>query len=156
VIEQSQAEFGVKSLCRVLKVSRSAYYDWLGCELSERQKVDRDLKAEIRQIWESKRRSYGYPRIHADLVVAGWRIGRKRVARLMQELGLQAKKPKPFSPKTTLSDPSHALAPNHLARDFKADAPNRKWLVDITYVATQEGWLYVAGVLDLYSRKIVV
>lgn len=155
MIQQSQAEFGVKSLCRVLKVSRSGYYDWLGRAENERQKADQRLKGEIRQIWEQKRQSYGYPRIHAELVAAGWQIGRKRVARLMQELGLQTKKPKPFKPKTTLSDPNHAVAPNHLARDFKADAPNQKWLVDITYVATKEGWLYVAGVLDLFSRKIV-
>jgi hypothetical protein len=105
VIQQSQAEFGVKALCQVLRVSRSAYYEWLGRDLSQRQKVDQHLKAEIEQIWASKRQSYGYPRIHAELVAAGWQIGRKRVARLMQELGLQAKKPKPFKPKTTLSAP---------------------------------------------------
>lgn len=155
MIKQSQAEFGVKTLCRVLKVSRSGYYDWLGREPSQRQKADALLKGKIQKIWESKRQTYGYPRIYAELRATGWQISRKRVARLMQELGLQAKKPKAFKPKTTYSDPSHAIAPNHLARNFEAKAPNQKWLVDITYVATKEGWLYVAGVLDLYSRKIV-
>jgi len=155
VIKQSQAEFGVKSLCRVLKVSRSGYYDWLKREPSKRQKEDWALKLKIQWIWEAKRQTYGYPRIWAELRAEGLLISRKRVARLMQELALKSKKPKPFKPKTTISDPSHPVAPNHLARNFEAKAPNQKWLVDITYVATKEGWLYVAGVLDLYSRKIV-
>lgn len=155
MIEQSQGVFAVKSLCRVFKVSRSGYYDWLKREPSKRQKEDRALKLKIQQIWEAKRQTYGYPRIWAELRAEGLPISRKRVARLMQELALKSKKPKPFKPKTTVSDPSHPVAPNHLARKFEAKAPNQTWLVDITYVATKEGWLYVAGVLDLYSRKIV-
>jgi putative transposase len=155
VIKQSQSVFAVKSLCRVLKVSRSGYYDWLKREPSKRQKEDRALKLKIQWIWEAKRQAYGYPRIWAELRAEGLLISRKRVARLMRELALKSKKAKPFKPKTTISDPSHPVAPNHLARKFEAKAPNQKWLVDITYVATKEGWLYVAGVLDLYSRKIV-
>ena len=155
MIEQSQSVFAVKSLCRVLKVSRSGYYDWLKRQPSKRQKEDQALKLKIQQIWAAKRQAYGYPRIWAELRAEGLLISRKRVARLMRELALKSKKPKPFKPKTTLSDPSHPVAPNHLARNFEAKAPNQKWLVDITYVATKEGWLYVAGVLDLYSRKIV-
>jgi putative transposase len=98
-------------LCRVLKVASSGYYaSWLGREPSQRQKVDSILKSKLQQIWESKRRAYAYPRIHAELRTEGFAINRKRVARLMQQLGLQAKKPKPFKPKTTLRDPSHAVA----------------------------------------------
>ena len=113
------------------------------------------ISLKIQTIWENTRQTYGYPRVYAELRAEGWHISRKRVARLMQELALKVKKPKPFKPKTTVSDPKHAIATNHLARDFEAQKPNQKWLVDITYVATKEGWLYVAGVLDLYSRKIV-
>jgi putative transposase len=155
VIKESESEFGVKQLCGVLKVSRSGYYAWLKRLPSKRQRANENLKAKIQQIWAAKRQTYGSPRIYAELREAGMKLSRKRVARLMQELGLKIKKPKPFKPKTTVSDPKHSFAPNHLARDFQATAPNQKWLVDITYVATQEGWLYVAGVLDLYSRKIV-
>jgi putative transposase len=104
------------------------------------------LKLKIQQIWEAKHQTYGYPRIWAELRAEGMLISRKRVARLMQELALKSKKPKSFKPKTTVSDSSHPVAPNHLARKFEAKAPNQKWLVDITYMA---------GVLDLYSRKIV-
>jgi putative transposase len=156
MIEQSQSSFAVKSFCQVLKVSRSGYYDWLKRQPSKRQKQDRALKLKIQQIWEAKRQTYGYPRIWQSYEQKGCSlISCKRVARLMQELALKSEKPKPFKPKTTVSDPKHPVTPNHLARNFEAKAPNQKWLGDITSGATKEGWLYVAGVLDLYSRKIL-
>lgn len=143
-------------MCKVLKVSRSGYYDWLKREPSQRAQEDAVLQDKIKAIWQANHRTYGVPRIHAELQAQGITISRKRVSRLMKLAGLKVRKPKPFKPTTTLGDDTHPVMPNVLDRQFKqVKAPNKVWVVDITYVATQEGWLYVAAVMDLYSRTIV-
>ena len=155
-IKACKSEFDIRLMCRVLKVSHSGYYDWLKREPSKRSKQDAILQEKIKTIWEDSRQTYGVPRIHAELQAQGIAIGRKRVSRLMKLLDLRVRKVKPFKPTTTIGDESHPVAVNLLNRQFdKVNAPNKVWMVDITYVATQEGWLYVAGVIDLYSRKIV-
>jgi len=155
-IKACQGEFDIRVMCRVLKVSRSGYYDWLKREPSKRAKQEAVLQAKIKTIWQDSRQTYGVPRIQAELHAQGIAIGRKRVSRLMKLMDLKVRKIKPFKPRTTIGDASHPVAANLLDRQFtEVKAPNKVWLVDITYVATQEGWLYVAGVMDLYSRKIV-
>ena len=148
------ALFPVQLMCEVLGVSRSGYYDWVSRPESARAAEDRGLAAEIRASHEGSRGRYGSPRVHAELRAHGRRVGRKRVARLMRGMGLAARRKRRFR-RTT--DSAHALpvAPNLLGRDFAAAAPDRVWLADLTYIWTAEGWLYLAVVLDLFSRRVV-
>ena len=141
-------------MCRVLSVSESGYYAWWKRLPSRRQAEDEQLTEHIRSAYEQGRHVYGSPRIHAELRAQGIRCGKHRVARLMQQAGLQAVH-KRHRVCTTDSQHSDAVAPNLLQRDFTAPAPNRKWLTDITAVWTAEGWLYLAVVLDVYSRLVV-
>lgn len=104
--------------------------------------------------YDTNRGVYGSPRIHAELKAQGIHCGRKQIVRLMQEKGISARR-KRRKARTTNSNHSSPIAPNLLERDFTADAPNKKWVTDITYIATHEGWLYLAGVLDMYSRKLI-
>lgn len=155
-IKACAGQFDITPMCRVLKVSRSGYYDWLKREPSKRAKQDTILQEKMKAIWQNSRQTYGVPRIHAELQAQGIAIGRKRVSRLMKLAGLKVRQVKPFKPTTTIADETHPVAANLLDRQFtEVKAANKVWLVDITYVATQEGWLYVAAVIDLYSRKIV-
>jgi transposase-like protein len=144
----------VQLLCEVLGVSRSGNSAWASRPESARAVADRDLAAAIRVSHEGRRGRYGSPRIHAELRVQGRRIGRKRVARLMRGMGLSARRKRRFR-RTT--DSAHALpvAPNRLARGFTAAAPDHVWLDDLTYIGPAEGWLYLAVMLDLFSRRIV-
>ena len=148
------ALFPVQLMCEVLGVSRSGYYDRVSRPESARAAEDRGLAAEIRAGHEGSRGRYGSPRVHAELRAHGRRVGRKRVARLMRGMGLAARRKRRFR-RTT--DSAHALpvAPNLLGRDFAAAAPDRVWLADLTYIWTAEGWLYLAVVLDLFSRRVV-
>ena len=148
------AAFPVRVMCEVLGVSRSGYYAWAGRPESARAAADRDLAAQIRAAHEASRGRYGSPRVHAELRAHGRRVGRKRVARLMRGMGLSARRKRRFR-RTT--DGAHAfpVAPNLLGRDFEAAAPNRVWLADLTYIRTAEGWLYLAVVLDLFTRRVV-
>ena len=146
--------FRVKKMCQVLKVSRSGYYYWLEYPISQRKKKDMQLKEEIRRIYDKNRKRYGSPRIHKQLLRGGYPIGRKRVARLMQELGIQAVAKRKYKA-TTDSTHSKPVAGNYLNRDFTADKPNKSWVTDITYIWTLEGWLYLATIMDLFSRKII-
>lgn len=148
-------EFSILSLCDVFEVSRSGYYEWVQREPSKREKQDVELTQHIKLIAKANRYVYGVPRIHAELQEQGIRIGRKRVARLMKMADIQVKQPKPFKPRNTIADKDHRFSPNRLNREFEASRPDEKWLVDITYISTREGWLYVAGVLDMFSRRIV-
>jgi transposase InsO family protein len=141
-------------MCRLLEVSSSAYYAWQGRPESRQMREDRRLLVEIKAIHQAKRETYGSPRIHAELKAHGLRLGEKRVARLMGAGGIRAKQKRKFKA-TTDSKHSHPVASNLLARDFEAAAPNEKWVADITYISTREGWLYLAAILDLYSRMIV-
>ncbi len=145
----------VSRLCEVLQVSRSGYYAWGGREPSQRQQEDALLTDVIGDIFHDNRCCYGSPRIQAALRQAGYRVGRKRVARLMHQAGLRPHRGKRYVPKTTVANPEHPVFENCLDRDFEAQQPDEKWMVDITYIDTHEGWLYLAGVLDLYSRRIV-
>jgi putative transposase len=153
-VEAERAQYPVGLLCLLLDVSRSGYYAWRGRPASERAVADRALTAEIRVIHERSRRRYGSPRIHEELGANDKRVGRKRVARLMKEDGISARTKRRFV-KTTDSKHDFPIAPNLLQRNFAADAPNKVWVGDITYLDTQQGWLYLAVLIDLYSRRVV-
>jgi transposase InsO family protein len=142
-------------MCKVLRVSSSGYYDWLKRPPSERQQANEQLLKTIQREYEASRQTYGSPRLHAVLRQQGQRVGRKRVARLMRSAGLVAKGPWRQRPRTTQRAPAAVAAPNLLGQDFTASRPNEKWLADITYIETREGWLYLAVVLDLFSRAVV-
>ena len=153
-IEDHRAVFMVRVMCAVLEVSASGYYAWRGRPESARARGNRALVDAIRRVHADSRRRYGSPRVHATLRAEGSRVGRNRVAHLMRRHGIRARCRRRFR---TTTDSNHAfpLAPNLLARQFTAPAPNRVWLADITYVPTEEGWLYLAVVLDLFARKVV-
>lgn len=153
-VRDHSGRYPVRRMCRVLGVSDSAYYAWWGRPESRRVREDRRLLVEIKAIHSAKRETYGSPRVHAELKAQGLRLGEKRVARLMRAGGIRAKQKRKFKA-TTDSRHSHPVAPNLLARDFEAIAPNQKWVADITYIPTREGWLYLAAILDLYSRMVV-
>lgn len=153
-IEEHQRVYPVRVMCRVLKVSPSGYYAWRSRPRSRRSREDRRLQVLIRAIHRRSRCSYGAPRIHVELVEQGVRCGRHRVARLMREAGLQGARRRRYRGTT---DSHHVLpvAPNHLAQQFTVQRPNQVWLADLTYLPTREGWLYLAAVMDLASRRIV-
>lgn len=154
-IEQHQQQFPVATMCRVLSVSESGYYAWRKRPASQHQREDARLTTHIQQVFVDNRGRYGSPRIHAELADLGWRCSRKRVARLMREHGMDARRRKRFRPITTRRNPAHAVAPNLLEQDFTASRPNEKWTGDITYVPTAEGWLYLAVLLDVFSRRVI-
>ncbi len=141
-------------MCRVLKVSRRGYYSWLARPESSRSLSNKALLVDIRRVFKQYRCVYGAPRIYRVLRDEGIACGLNRVARLMQQSGLLPRTIRKFR-KTTDSRKSYSPAPNILGREFVANAPNRKWVSDVTFIATREGWLYLAVVLDLYSRKVV-
>jgi putative transposase len=153
-IADHQNEFPVIRLCQVLNVSESGYYAWCKREPSQRKREDERLGKRIEDAYQNNRRVYGSPRLHAELKEQGVRCGRKRVARLMRERGISAKA-KRRKMKTTDSQHTNPVAANLLQRDFTADAPNTKWVADITGIGTAEGWLYLAAVVDIYSRYVV-
>jgi len=148
-------EYGVKAMCRVLGVSRSGYYAWRNRAESPRAQANERLLVQIREEYQLSRKTYGSPRIHAVLRRKGVSCSRKRVARLMHLDQVVARPVRRFVPRTTQRDPDALPAPNVLNQDFSSPAPDRKWVSDITYIDTAEGWLYLASVLDLYSRRVV-
>jgi len=150
-----EGQFSVQVMCRAFEVSRSAYYEWVraGCA-TQKERADIVLTEQIRAIFEQSGRTYGSPRVYMELKSQGVRCSRRHVARLMREAGLNATPPR-RRVTTTQRDGQERDACNLLGRDFTSDAPNRKWLVDITSIDTDEGWLYLAGVLDLFSRRLV-
>jgi transposase InsO family protein len=154
-IETHRTEFTITLLCQVLGVSRSGYYAWRKRPLSPRKMANQILMEQIKASYHKSRQTYGSPRIHADLVEAGIKCGHNRVARLMRQTGLSASQRRRFKVTTTDANHDYPVAPNRLNQEFRADRPNQKWLADITYIPTLEGWLYLAAVLDLYSRRIV-
>lgn len=147
-------EFAIVDLCAALQVSRSGYYAWRAAEISPRAAANTQLLSEIEALFERHQENYGSPRITASLRQKGTLCNHKRVERLMREEGLRARQPKRFRVATTDSDHDQPIAPNRLP-DKKITGPNQGWCVDITYVPTGEGWLYLAGVMDLYSRKLI-
>jgi transposase InsO family protein len=154
VIEVEKANFPVAMMCRCLDVAPSGFYANRNAEPGERAKQDAALKVEIKKAHEESRRTYGSPRVHAELQAAGHKVGRNRVARLMAEDGLFGRR-KPKFRKTTDSDHGSPVAPNVLDRNFDADAPDRAWVADITYIWTYQGWMYLAVIIDLFSRRVV-
>ena len=153
-IHAQKAHFPIAFMCEQLEVSRSGYYAWACRPESARKTKDRELAELVADVHEESRRRYGSPRVFRELKARGYRVSRKRVARLLRQKGLRARARRRFV-KTTDSAHSHPVAPNVLERDFSPAQPNSKWAGDITYVWTAEGWLYLAVVLDLYSRKVV-
>jgi putative transposase len=154
-IEDDREQYPITMMCRVLDIARSGYYAWRKQPLSARKMADLLLLMHIRDVFEQSRQTYGSYRIQATLVEQGLRCGRKRVARLMGEDELEPKTSRPFKVVTTDTNHTLPVAPNRLNQAFTADRPDQIWLADITYVPTAEGWLYLAVVLDLYSRRIV-
>jgi len=153
IAEHSQ-QYAVTLLCQALDVSVSGYYAWCQREASEHQREDARLSAEIQQIFLEHRQVYGSPRIHAVLKARGVHCSRKRVVRLMQQLGISAQVKRSRKP-TTKSDPRARFAPNRLNREFLAEEPNSKWVTDTKAIETAEGWLYLAVIVDLFSRMVV-
>jgi putative transposase len=141
-------------MCKVLEVSTQGFYAWLKRPESVRHRANVVLAVTIKELHVRSRRRYGSPRVHHALQVRGQRVGRNRVARLMQQQGLRARPKRRFR-RTTDSNHQLPVAPNVLARNFTADAPNKAWVTDLTYVWTLEGWLYVAAIVDLFSRRVV-
>ena len=141
-------------MCTVLNVSPSGYYVWHKRPESPRSKENRRLEAKIRVLFKDNREVYGAPRIHAELKDEGESCSKNRVARIMKKAGLKAKTKRKFKA-TTDSRHSFPVAPNLLNQNFETDAPNKIWAGDISYIQTDEGWLYLAVLMDLYSRKII-
>jgi putative transposase len=145
----------VNVMCQVLNVTRSGYYAWRDRPGSRRAERRIELVKRIRRVHQDSRATYGSPRITVELKDQGLEVCENTVARYMREHAVFVRPRRRFVPQTTDSDHPHPIAPNRLARDFAAAAPNQKWASDLTYVWTDEGWLYLSVVIDLFSRKVV-
>jgi len=154
-MKEHEGQFEVQSMCEALNVSKTGYYAWKKRPESALAKRRRQIVEKIRTVHQQSRRTYGSPRVTAELKATGVSVCENTVARYMREEGIESKIKRRFCVKTTDANHDHPLAPNRLERDFQADAPNRKWCCDITYVPTDEGWLYLAAVIDLCSRRVV-
>lgn len=154
-IAEHREEFEITVMCRVLGVSRSGYYAWRNRPVSPRKMANDKLLEQIKEIYEKSGQTYGSPRVHAELVAQGIKCSLNRVARLMRLHRLRANQERTFKVKTTDSNHDLPVGPNLLEQNFEARQPDQTWLTDITYIPTAEGWLYLAVVLDLYSRRIV-
>ena len=154
-IDAHREQFAVQRMCRVLGVQRSGYYAWRKRTPSDRDQANEALLALIRAEHSASRQTYGSPRIQVVLRRKGEGCGRNRVARLMRLDGLHALQRRTSRPVTTQRQPGVLPAPNRLNQEFSAPAPNTKWVSDFTYIETGEGWLYLAVVLDLFSRRVI-
>ncbi|WP_112361903.1 IS3 family transposase [Shigella flexneri] len=154
LIEQWRQQFPIEAMCQVFGVSRSGYYNWVQHEPSDRKQSDERLKLEIKVAHIRTRETYGTRRLQTELAENGIIVGRDRLARLRKELRLRCKQKRKFRATT---NPNHNLpvAPNLLNQTFAPTAPNQVWVADLTYVATREGWLYLAGIKDVYTCEIV-
>jgi transposase InsO family protein len=155
-IESHRKVYPVTLMCQVLEVSRAGFYDWRHRAPSERSKRHADLTAQVQVTFDVSRQTYGSPRITHELLDQGIKVCRNTVARIMRKSQLAARQRRRFVPRTTDSSHDQPIAPNHLDRRFEAGskAP-RAWVGDITYIPTEEGWLYLAAIMDLQTRKIV-
>ena len=142
-------------MCKMLQVSRSGFYAWARRDESARARADQELSEQIVEIHKKSRETYGSPRIHAALRRQGESCSRKRIARLMRDSGIRAKAGRKFRVRTTDSKHGLPVAPDLVERKFSADAPNKLWVADITYIPTGEGWLYLASIVDVFSRRVV-
>ena len=154
-IEDRRADYPVRILCDVLEVSPAGYYAWRSRPESRRSAANRQLVNDIKRVHRDTHGRYGSPRIHVELKAQGRGVSRGRIERLMRHHGIRAIMARPHRVRTTDSRHDLPIAPNLLDRNFVAPAPNCVWLADITYVETDQGWLYLATVMDLYSRRIV-
>lgn len=153
-LKTMRLDYRVALLCRLFEVSRSGFYAWLSRKPSPRQQVDERLKVAIKAVHRQSRETYGVRRMQPELAAQGFLAGRDRIRRLRQELGLRCKQKRKFKA-TTNSRHDLPVAPNLLEQRFEPTAPDQQWLVDITYVPTEEAWLYLAGVKDVFTCEIV-
>lgn len=153
-IRAEKASFSIAAMCRTLGVSRQGYYAHVKRSPSERVRSDQQLSVDVQRLFTENREAYGVPRMLGALRDEGIRVGKRRVERVMRGMGLTPK-PRKRHVTTTTSDPKRQPAPNLLARDFDASRPNERWVTDITYVLTAQGWAYCAVILDLFSRGVV-
>ncbi len=154
LIEAEKAKFPVTFMCSQLGVSRSGYYAWRGRKPSRRAVATARLGNEVEAIYDDHKGRYGSPRVVSELRHRGRCTSRSRVARIMKEKGLFARRRKRFR-RTTDSNHSSPIAPNILERNFQTSAPNQVWVTDLTYIRTDQGWLYLSAIIDLYSRAVV-
>lgn len=153
-IHAEKASFPVSAMCRLFEVTRQSYYAYARRPASSRVLAEATLCEAIRSIFAETGETYGSPRVLRELRARGVRVGKRRVERAMRGMGLTPPAPRRHR-RTTVQNPTHPVAPNELARDFTAKRPNERWVTDITYVWTDEGWAYVAIILDLFSRAVV-
>lgn len=153
-IHAEKASFPVSAMCRVFDVSRQGYYAYANRPPSRRVLAEARLCDEVREVFADSHETYGSPRVLRELRARGFQVGKRRVERAMRGMGLKPVMPRRHR-RTTVRDASHPVAPNELARDFVATRPNERWVTDITYVWTDEGWAYLAVILDLFSRAVV-
>mgnify|MGYP003633046341 FL=1 len=154
-MKENVSKHAVEKMCNMFKVSRSGYYDWLDRKPSKRVIETDQIKSEINVIYKASKNRYGSLKITNELTKRGWVISRPRVARMMRSEGLKSIINKKYRCTTTESNHSLPVVENHLDRDFSASRPGQKWVSDITYIPTKQGWLYLTIVLDLFDRKII-
>jgi putative transposase len=153
-VRAEKAYFPIAAMCRLLGVRRQGYYAYVNRPPSKRVAADVALCAQVAEVFRETGETYGSPRVLRELQRQGQKVGKRRVERAMRGMGLTPPAPR-LRCKTTQRDPSHPVAPNELARDFQARRPNERWVTDITYVWTDQGWAYLAAILDLFSRRVV-
>ena len=153
-IHAEKAYFPIAPMCRLLSVTRQGYYAYAGRPPPAQRPAEIALRAEVARVHHESRGTYGSPRTLAALRASGFPASKRRVERTMRDLGLQARTRRRFRT-TTKSNPTHPVAPNILDRQFAASRPNQRWVTDITYIWTDEGWCYLAAILDLFSRRVV-
>ena len=154
-VDEHRKVWPVRVMCAVLGLSPSGYYAWRIRPQSRREAGNQALLEDIRLIHDQNSGTYGSPRVHAVLRGHGRRVGRSRIERLMRRAGIRGLAALPRRARTTDSRHGYPIAPNRLGRNFTAQAPNQVWLADLTYIPTGEGWLYLAAILDMHTRKIV-
>ncbi len=142
-------------MCKVLKVAKSGYYDWLDRKPSQRDMVRREITHEIKAVYRESKSRYGSPKITDELRDRGWKVSRPRVARIMRAEGIKSVICKKYRGNTTDSKHKYPIAENLLNRDFHSSRPGHKWVSDITYIPTKQGWMYLTIIMDLYDRKII-
>jgi len=150
-----QHKFSIEKMSKVLNISRSGYYDWLDRKPSKRFVENMELRTKINSIYQDSKCRYGSPKITLELKELGMQVSRPRVARIMRLEGIKSITHKKFRVSTTDSNHDYPVAENHLDRDFSASEPAQKWVSDLTYIWTKQGWLYLTIILDLYDRKII-
>lgn len=148
-------KFGVERMCKVFKISKSGFYDWQKRKPSARQLENQQITKEINRVYKASKSRYGSPKITDQLRDNGWQVSRPRVARIMRNEGIRSIVSKKYRGFTTDSKHNLPVAENHLNRDFSADRPGQKWVSDITYIPTKQGWLYLTIIMDLFDRKII-